>query len=141
MPRDSETLTTCSPQALKHGYYNGLKIAALDGRQFIVKSARKLATKKQWWIKPIFLTLISVDLEIEENGCVSLDELKRILLKAFKANRYIWEASMSYEEFAREIGKCRSFKEIADYLGNPGGPEDQIEEAARESKEGKPPNE
>ena len=115
--RKMEDLTTCTPKALKNGYYDRLRILTVDGRQFVVKAATKFATSKPWWRPPLSFSLVTVDLQIEENGRATLEELKRLLLKAFKADRAIWEESLDYSEFAAEVNKCRSFREVTDYVG------------------------
>ena|SRR6266496_6393614 len=114
--KDVAELTTCSHAALSGGYFDGLKVISVDGSHFVVKSAKKTGTIKHWWTSPIFLTLVSVDLELERVGTVTLEELKQMLLKAFKALRDIWEESIGYEEFAGEIEKCRTYREVADYV-------------------------
>ena len=64
----------------------------------------------------MFLTLLRVELELEPAGEVTLSEFTNMLLKTFKANRLIWEASLSYDEFSSEISRRHSFRELMDYL-------------------------
>jgi hypothetical protein len=115
--KDTETITSCSPDALRTGYFKKLKIICMDGRQFAVKSANKVGVKKPWWKTPMFLTILVVSLELEEASSVTLDELKSSLLKAFRADRASWESVLGYKEFAAEVKKCQSFREVVDYLG------------------------
>src|SRR5437667_10124672 len=84
--KDIQRLITCSEAAFKGGYHAGMRILSMDGRKFIVKSAAKTGTIKRWWSPPLFLTSILVNLEIEEAGPITLDELKQALLRAFKAD-------------------------------------------------------
>ena len=115
--RDLDALTTCTPTALKNGYYDGLRIVGIDGRQFVVKSARRLRTTKPWWRPPIvFFTQLAVTLDIEEAGTITLERLKGAILKAFKADRESWEEAIGYDDFAREVDKCQSFGELASYV-------------------------
>jgi hypothetical protein len=114
--RERERLTTCSPHALRT-YFDNLKIVALDGRRFTVKSARRISTKKRWWQRPIlFLTLLKVELDFTEEGTAALDDVKKILLRAFKTDPYNWKEPLSYREFADQVNNCGSFHELAEYI-------------------------
>jgi len=115
---DLESLTTCSPHGLRTGYYDRLRLLAVDGRRYIVKSAKKARTKKRWWMRPMALgTLLTAKLDIEEDGMMTLEELKQALLEAFKHYRPTWKSQdLSYQEFAEKLEGCRSFREVRDCL-------------------------
>ena len=115
--RTSERLATCSPAAVGKGYFRGLRIFDASGRQCIVKSARKVSTKRPWWSPPIFLTLITVDLEIEDRGVITPEELKEVLKSTFRRNPHSWEAGgLSYGQLVAKVDKCQSFAEIAHFI-------------------------
>jgi hypothetical protein len=111
---DEQMLTMCNPAGLKRGNFNGMRIIDMSGKQFVVKSARKLRTDKPWWRPPLFLTFLVADLDMEENASVSLRDPKKALLKAdFVAH---------YEDFDYNIEHCGSFNELAEYLRKPQSP-------------------
>src|SRR5580765_3711385 len=68
---NNDELTTTNPLAIKNGYFDGLRITAADGKRFVVRAVKRLATKKPWWRLPeLFETLITVGFELEPNGAV-----------------------------------------------------------------------
>lgn len=116
--KNAESLTSCSPQALASKHFDDLQLIAMDGRTFVVKSAKNIGTRKRWWSPPLFLRLIKVELELLESGNIGLEVLKQRLFTAFKADPHSWECmGLTYDEFAAEVKKCSSFREIADYIG------------------------
>jgi hypothetical protein len=112
---DAEALTT-STYGLKVGAWLEARLVTVGGKQLVVKGVKPGRIAKRWWSRPIFLTLRRVELETEPAGDVTLSEFKDMLLKMFKANRVMWEASLSYDEFASEIRRHSSFRELIDYL-------------------------
>lgn len=123
LAKDIVRFSTCTPAALHHGYYDGLRIIDGGGRCFVVSSATRAGTSKPWWRTPVFVTYISVELGAKSIGTTTVDELKQDLLKAFRENRGIWEAPQTYEGFRAGLTRCGSFPEIAAFLEGPQGAE------------------
>ena len=108
-------LTLASPLGVP--YFTGLRIISADGHRLIVKSAKKASTRKPWWKPPLFVSFISVDLDIEADGDVTLGEFKEKLLKALRQDTSrLGMAGIEYREAAAHINKCSSFAEIAGYV-------------------------
>ena len=113
-----EALGLGSPAALKGGYFTNLRITTVTGRMFTVRAAKKVGTKKPWWKPPLFCTILSIDLELEECGTASLREVKNLLLNSFRKEPDSWEAcGFEREDFVRRVEGCASFRELAQYAG------------------------
>src|SRR5262249_34813206 len=98
--QNADALTTGSSYGFKIGAHLDMRLITVDARHYMVKATRKVGTIKRWWSRPIFLTLVRLELQIEPCENISLEEFKDMLFKAFQAHRDIWEASIGFDEFA-----------------------------------------
>jgi len=114
---NARELTRCSPAALSHGYYEGLKCVAANGVRFTAKSARKIGTIKHWWSPPVFFTLISVQLDVEDAGIVAVEELKQAFRRVFSYDPYILPSlGSSMKELDGALALCNSHQDVAEWL-------------------------
>ena len=114
---NSEDLKTTNNLAIKNGYFDQLRITCSDGKRFVVKSVRKVGTKKPWWRPPgIFETDITVEFDLEANGTATLEELKQALMKVYKRNPARWEERLGDEEFPEGLEKCKSYQDLVEFL-------------------------
>jgi len=111
-----EQLTTCTAQALKNGWFNGLTIVDSEGKRYIVERAEFVRKKGTRLFKSLFAPkLIEVRLIFKEGSPfpVPLEDLKRYLTKALDSNSGFWEsAGIDIRELKQRIQQSSSVDEI-----------------------------
>jgi hypothetical protein len=116
--RDLDDLTICSRRALRRGYYNGLSIIDSSGAHYRVISAREVDTIGFFFgFSLMFGQRLRVDIEIEEPcSSISIDELKKTLIKAINEDRYSWNSGGDLGRILQKIKESSNHSEIIGIL-------------------------
>lgn len=107
-------LTTCSPRALRTGFYKNLTIIDSTGIRVRGKSASKIGYAGPFWGFSLLKERgLRVEIELSpQTHTVTLSEAKEEIMKGFRKDRLSWEACGSLEELDEMVKKSNSFKEL-----------------------------
>ncbi len=108
-----DSLTTTTAAALRGGLFKKLKIIDSTGREFFVKTARKLHGVGPFWGFNIFLNQrIRVALEIESSGrTYTTEEVRQIVSRDFKG-WHGWASREDFDQLKDSIARATSSAEI-----------------------------
>jgi hypothetical protein len=112
-PKSKESLTTTTAVAFRAGGFNGLRIIDSRGKEFVVKSARKLCGVGPFWGFNFFLNRrIRIELYLEETTkTLTTDEVRRLVLNDFQ-NWHGWESRGDFDELKSTVEKASTVADI-----------------------------
>lgn len=115
---DEDTLTTSTARDLKIGWFNGSLVADSGCTAAKVTKATFVSGKGSFWGYTLLLDrIIRVELSLVENPSpVSLDDLKRRILKRMKIDGRAMPDEQHWREQIRRASDAANVHELADVL-------------------------
>jgi hypothetical protein len=109
----ADSVATTTAAALRGGLFERLNIIDSAGKEFLVKSARKLHGVGRFWGFNIFLTQrIRVALEIESTGrTYTADEVRQIVTRDFRS-WHGWASREDFDQLKESVLRATSSAEI-----------------------------
>jgi hypothetical protein len=102
---DIDKLTTTTKAGLKNKLYNDLTIIDSSGKSYLVNDAEKLFGIGFLWGYNIFFNQkIKVKLNFSKYvSDISLQELKKMILKNFQRDKYFWESGGNLKQLEKIV--------------------------------------
>ena len=106
-------LVTTTSLALRKGYFSDLRIIDSQGKEFLVKRAKKIHRISRFWeVIMFFNPRIQVNLDIEETGkTVTTEEVRRLVLNDFR-EWHGWESRGDFDELKTSVENAHTIAEI-----------------------------
>ncbi len=111
--------TQCTKLGFKRGYYKNLTLVDSAGNQFHVVGARKIRRLPFRFRFGDFLEFLGgnprweVELIFEPTSSrITADEVKNLLFRSFRKDRYFWSEMCDFEEFRDRIKSASSIEQI-----------------------------
>jgi hypothetical protein len=108
----ADALTSTTTVALRDGLFEALRIVDSEGRMFVVQSVRRLHSIGPLWGFNFFLNRrIRITIDMRENGTVSADGLRQLVLRDF-TNWHGWRSRGDFAEMERAVENSSTVAEI-----------------------------